>query len=182
MTPGVPPDYHPAVIQDRTTGDAFLTRSTVPSIRTIERSDRNTYPLTTVDITAARTRSGPTGNACSTPPASSRNPATATEADTDGRPQTPHLTQQHPQPPGPLESHPTRPRASDHRRAAPPHPPPPRPRLPARHPHTGLNAPIPPRKPKPCGRRQRGLSTQTPRIGVQTKNGTRFHLLQYVGA
>ncbi len=52
MKPGIHPDYHPVVFQDRSTGDAFLTRSTATSTRTIEWSDGNTYPLITVDITA----------------------------------------------------------------------------------------------------------------------------------
>lgn len=52
MKPGIHPDYHPVVFQDRSTGDAFLTRSTTTSTRTIEWSDGNTYPLITVDITA----------------------------------------------------------------------------------------------------------------------------------
>lgn len=53
MKPGIHPDYHPVVFTDTTTGDAFLTRSTATSDRTIEWSDGNTYPLITVDITAA---------------------------------------------------------------------------------------------------------------------------------
>jgi large subunit ribosomal protein L31 len=52
MKPGIHPDYHPVVYQDRATGDAFLTRSTAGSDRTIEWSDGNTYPLISVDITA----------------------------------------------------------------------------------------------------------------------------------
>lgn len=53
MKPGIHPDYHPVVYQDRTTGDTFLTRSTARSDRTIGWTDGNTYPLITVDITAA---------------------------------------------------------------------------------------------------------------------------------
>lgn len=52
MKPGIHPDYHPVVFQDRTTGDAFLTRSTATSTRTIEWTDRQTYPLVTVEISA----------------------------------------------------------------------------------------------------------------------------------
>ena len=53
MKPGIDPDYHPVVFQDRTTGDAFLTRSTARSERTIEWTDGHTYPLISVDVTAA---------------------------------------------------------------------------------------------------------------------------------
>jgi large subunit ribosomal protein L31 len=41
------------VFKDATTGDAFLTRSTAKSERTIEWEDGNTYPLVVVDISAA---------------------------------------------------------------------------------------------------------------------------------
>ncbi len=53
MKPGIHPDYHPVVFQDATTGDAFLTRSTITSQRTIEWEDGNVYPLVVVDISAA---------------------------------------------------------------------------------------------------------------------------------
>jgi large subunit ribosomal protein L31 len=53
MKPGIHPDYHPVVFQDSSTGDAFLTRSTATSTRTVEWSDGITYPLITVDISAA---------------------------------------------------------------------------------------------------------------------------------
>ena len=49
---GIHPDYHPVVFQDATTGDAFLTRSTITSSRTIEWEGQ-TYPLVVVDISAA---------------------------------------------------------------------------------------------------------------------------------
>ncbi|PKV97565.1 LSU ribosomal protein L31P [Amycolatopsis echigonensis] len=52
MKPGIHPDYHPVVFKDSSTGDAFLTRSTATSDRTIAWSDGNTYPLVTVDISA----------------------------------------------------------------------------------------------------------------------------------
>ncbi|MFC4000221.1 type B 50S ribosomal protein L31 [Prauserella oleivorans] len=52
MKPGIHPDYHPVVFQDRSTGDAFLTRSTVTSDRTIDWTDGNTYPLVIVDISS----------------------------------------------------------------------------------------------------------------------------------
>jgi large subunit ribosomal protein L31 len=53
MKPGIHPDYHPVVFQDATTGDAFLTRSTITSQRTIEWEDGQVYPLVVVDISAS---------------------------------------------------------------------------------------------------------------------------------
>lgn len=53
MKPGIHPDYHPVVFQDATTGDAFLTRSTLTSERTVEWGDGRTYPLVVVDISAS---------------------------------------------------------------------------------------------------------------------------------
>jgi large subunit ribosomal protein L31 len=53
MKPGIHPDYHAVVFQDATTGDAFLTRSTITSTRTIEWDDGRTYPLVVVDISSA---------------------------------------------------------------------------------------------------------------------------------
>jgi len=52
MKRDIHPDYHPVVFQDATTGDAFMTRSTITSDRTIEWDGR-TYPLVVVDISAA---------------------------------------------------------------------------------------------------------------------------------
>lgn len=52
MKRDIHPDYHPVVFQDATTGDAFLTRSTMTSERTIEWEGR-TYPLVVVDISSA---------------------------------------------------------------------------------------------------------------------------------
>ncbi|QRP49618.1 type B 50S ribosomal protein L31 [Amycolatopsis sp. FDAARGOS 1241] len=52
MKPGIHPDYHPVVFRDSSTGDAFRTRSTATSDRTIEWSDGTTYPLVVVDISA----------------------------------------------------------------------------------------------------------------------------------
>ncbi len=46
------PDYHPVVFQDRSTGEAFLTRSTATSQRTIEWTDGNTYPLVVLDVSS----------------------------------------------------------------------------------------------------------------------------------
>lgn len=53
MRPGIHPDYHPVVFKDTSTGDAFLTRSTVTSDKTIEWSDGNEYPLITVEVSAS---------------------------------------------------------------------------------------------------------------------------------
>jgi large subunit ribosomal protein L31 len=53
MKPSIHPDYHPVVFQDATTGDAFLTRSTLTSERTVEWEDGRTYPLVVVDISAS---------------------------------------------------------------------------------------------------------------------------------
>ncbi len=47
-----PPDYHPVVFQDASTGKSFLTRSTVTSERTVEWEDGGTYPLLVVDVTS----------------------------------------------------------------------------------------------------------------------------------
>ena len=52
MKPGIHPDYQPVVFQDATTGEAFLTRSTITSSRAIEWDGR-TYPLVVVDISSA---------------------------------------------------------------------------------------------------------------------------------
>ncbi|MEC3980882.1 type B 50S ribosomal protein L31 [Amycolatopsis sp. H20-H5] len=53
MKPGIHPAYHPVVFKDSSTGDAFLTRSTIQSSQTVEWEDGNTYPLVTVDISSA---------------------------------------------------------------------------------------------------------------------------------
>ncbi|WP_406692838.1 type B 50S ribosomal protein L31 [Saccharopolyspora sp. ID03-671] len=52
MKPDIHPRYEPVVFQDRTTGKAFLTRSTATSEARIEWEDGNTYPLITIDVTA----------------------------------------------------------------------------------------------------------------------------------
>jgi large subunit ribosomal protein L31 len=52
MKRDIHPDYHPVVFKDATTGDAFLTRSTIRSERTIEFQG-STYPLVVVDISSA---------------------------------------------------------------------------------------------------------------------------------
>ncbi|WP_102141668.1 type B 50S ribosomal protein L31 [Mycobacterium hubeiense] len=53
MKPGIHPDYHGVVFQDATTGEAFLTRSTITSQRTIEWEDGRVYPLVVVGISAS---------------------------------------------------------------------------------------------------------------------------------
>lgn len=52
MKPGIHPDYHPVVFQDSSTGNKFLTRSTVTSTRETEWEDGNTYPLIVVDVSS----------------------------------------------------------------------------------------------------------------------------------
>ena len=52
MRNSIHPAYHDVVYQDRSTGDAFLTRSTETSQATIEWSDGRTYPLVRVDISS----------------------------------------------------------------------------------------------------------------------------------
>ncbi|GAA0256840.1 type B 50S ribosomal protein L31 [Cryptosporangium japonicum] len=53
MKPGIHPEYRPVVFRDRSADEAFLTRSTVSTDRTIEWADGNTYPLVEVDISSA---------------------------------------------------------------------------------------------------------------------------------
>lgn len=52
MKSGIHPEYHPVVFEDVSTGTRFLTRSTATSVRTVEWSDGNSYPLIAVDVTA----------------------------------------------------------------------------------------------------------------------------------
>ncbi len=52
MKRDIHPDYHPVVYQDRSTGTAFLTRSTATSPTTVVWEDGNTYPLITLETTA----------------------------------------------------------------------------------------------------------------------------------
>ena len=52
MKSGIHPDYHPVVFQDSSTGNKFLTRSTVSSARETEWDDVNTYPLIFVDVSS----------------------------------------------------------------------------------------------------------------------------------
>lgn len=59
MKPDIHPSYQPVVFGDASSGTEFLTRSTVTSTSTVQCSDRNGYPLVTVDIRRLRIRSGP---------------------------------------------------------------------------------------------------------------------------
>lgn len=52
MKPGIHPDYRPVVFQDTSSGDKFLTRSTIETSETTEWTDGNTYPLAKVEISA----------------------------------------------------------------------------------------------------------------------------------
>lgn len=52
MKQNIHPEYRPVVFQDSSTGDAFLTRSTATSERTITWTDGRTYPLLVVDISS----------------------------------------------------------------------------------------------------------------------------------
>lgn len=55
MKPGIHPDYHPVVFQDTNTGQAFLTRSTLTSSRTIEwetPGGKQAYPLILVEVSS----------------------------------------------------------------------------------------------------------------------------------
>ena len=52
MKPGIHPDYHPVVVKDSSIGDAFLTRSTITSDKTVRWTDGNTYPLVQVDVSS----------------------------------------------------------------------------------------------------------------------------------
>ncbi|MEV4360090.1 type B 50S ribosomal protein L31 [Nonomuraea sp. NPDC049625] len=51
MKKGIHPDYRPVVFRDPGADFAFLTRSTIRSDKTIEWTDRNTYPV--VDMSSA---------------------------------------------------------------------------------------------------------------------------------
>ena len=53
MKADIHPDYRPVVFQDTSSGDTFLTRSTIETSETIEWEDGNTYPLAKVEISSA---------------------------------------------------------------------------------------------------------------------------------
>ena len=52
MKPGIHPTYRHVVFQDTSSGDTFLTRSTIDTSETITWSDGNEYPLAKVEISA----------------------------------------------------------------------------------------------------------------------------------
>lgn len=52
MKPGIHPDYRYVVFQDTSSGDAFLTKSTIETSDTIKWEDGNEYPLAKVEISA----------------------------------------------------------------------------------------------------------------------------------
>ena len=53
MKDGIHPDYHPVVFLDTSTGDKFLTRSTITSKETIEWEDGNKYPVVRVEVSSS---------------------------------------------------------------------------------------------------------------------------------
>ncbi|QOR47410.1 type B 50S ribosomal protein L31 [Trueperella pecoris] len=53
MKKGIHPDYHPVVFRDKSANFAFLTRSTMTSVNTIEWEDGNTYPVVDVETSSA---------------------------------------------------------------------------------------------------------------------------------
>ncbi|MCY3663242.1 MAG: type B 50S ribosomal protein L31 [bacterium] len=53
MKPDIHPDYRPVVFQDTSSGEMFLTRSTIATADTVEWTDGNTYPLAKVEISSA---------------------------------------------------------------------------------------------------------------------------------
>lgn len=53
MKKGIHPDYRPVVFQDVSTGYAFLSRSTVPTQRTIKWEDGKEYPLLTLEVSSS---------------------------------------------------------------------------------------------------------------------------------
>ncbi|MEY4457732.1 MAG: type B 50S ribosomal protein L31 [Microbacteriaceae bacterium] len=53
MKADIHPAYNAVVFRDLASGEAFLTRSTVSSNKTIEWEDGNTYPVVDVEISSA---------------------------------------------------------------------------------------------------------------------------------
>ena len=57
MKPDIPPTYGPVVFRDQTTGETFLTRSTLAGqakrMPSITWTDGATYPLVNADVTSA---------------------------------------------------------------------------------------------------------------------------------
>ena len=52
MKPGIHPNYRYVVFQDTSSGDKFLTRSTIETAETVTWDDGNEYPLAKVEISA----------------------------------------------------------------------------------------------------------------------------------
>ncbi len=53
MRAGIHPQYRPVVFRDTSSGEMFLTRSTIETHETVEWADGNTYPLAKVEISSA---------------------------------------------------------------------------------------------------------------------------------
>jgi large subunit ribosomal protein L31 len=53
MKPDIHPEYRAVVFQDTSSGEMFLTRSTIETGDTVEYTDGNTYPLAKVEISSA---------------------------------------------------------------------------------------------------------------------------------
>ena len=53
MKADIHPTYRHVVFQDTSSGDKFLTRSTLASKESVKWEDGNEYPLVTVDISSA---------------------------------------------------------------------------------------------------------------------------------
>jgi large subunit ribosomal protein L31 len=53
MKKGIHPNYREVVFQDTSTGDLFLTRSTVETSETITLEDGKVYPLVKVEVSSA---------------------------------------------------------------------------------------------------------------------------------
>ena len=51
MKPGIHPDYHYVMFEDTSTGDSWITRSTIKSDRTIE-VDGQEYPHVILDVSS----------------------------------------------------------------------------------------------------------------------------------
>jgi large subunit ribosomal protein L31 len=50
MREGIHPEYREVVFEDVSTGDRFITRSTIRTDRTVEWTDGRTYPLFQVEV------------------------------------------------------------------------------------------------------------------------------------
>ncbi len=53
MKADIHPNYRPVVFQDTTSGESFITRSTIETEETVTWEDGNEYPLITIDISSA---------------------------------------------------------------------------------------------------------------------------------